>query len=59
MSSRLNYFMIQLVASIRWSYWLAIAAVLMAVIVPTALHFFAGLSVVHLGTGPLDPHPQG
>ncbi|HZO70899.1 MAG TPA: hypothetical protein VFB60_01780 [Ktedonobacteraceae bacterium] len=59
MLSRLNYFMIQLAVSIRWSYWLVIAAVLITVVAPMALHFFAGLSMIHLATGPLDPHPQG
>ncbi|HLG64416.1 MAG TPA: hypothetical protein VKY19_20935 [Ktedonosporobacter sp.] len=59
MLSRLNYFMTQLVISIRWSYWLVIAAVLIAVVAPMVLHLFAGLPVIHLVAGPLDPHPQG
>lgn len=59
MLSRLNFFMTQLVVSVRWSYWLVIASVLIAVAAPVALHFFTGLSMIHLADSPLDPHPQG
>ena len=59
MLSRLNYFMIQLIVKFRWSYWFVIAAVLIAVVAPMVLHLFAGLPVIHLVDGPLDPHPQG
>jgi len=59
MLSRLNFFITQLVISVRWSYWLVIASLLIAVVAPMALHFLTGLSIVHLVDGPLDPHPQG
>ncbi|HZO76378.1 MAG TPA: hypothetical protein VFB60_29535 [Ktedonobacteraceae bacterium] len=60
MMSRFTYFMMQFVVSLRWSYWLLIASVLLAVVVPLVLHFFTGVPVIHLSSGPvLDPHPQG
>lgn len=60
MMSRLNCFTTQFVVSLRWSYWLVIASVLMAVVVPLVLHLFTGVSPIHLSAGPiLDPHPQG
>lgn len=60
MMSRFTYFMMQFVVSLRWSYWLLIASVLIAVVAPLVLHHFTGMSMIHLSSGPLsDPHPQG
>jgi len=60
MLSRLTCFIAQLVISLRWSYWFVIALVLIAVVAPVVLHYFTGLSIIHLSSGPLtDPHPQG
>ena len=43
----------------QWSYWLLIASMLMAVVAPLVLHGFPVVFLIHLVSGPLDPHPQG
>lgn len=59
MLSRFNCFMSWLVVSIRWSYWLVIASILVAVVALLVPHAFTGLPMIHLVYGPRGPHPQG
>lgn len=59
MVSRLTSFTTQVVVSRRWSSWLLIASILIAVVAPLVLHGFPAVSLSHLVSGPLDPHPQG